>query len=225
VTLPNVFARMGPTGQFFGFLWFFMLFLAALTSSVSMLQPVIAFLEEGFGLKRHASCALLGLITTLGGGYVVYFSQGLVALDTMDFWAGTVLIFILAMVQAVLYGWVFGIERGHAELHKGAHIRVPWFVQIVLKYVTPVYLGAIFVGTLIQSGPGYLSGILSNPIVFATVLFMGVIIIFLMVLVGIAEKRWIKEGRYRLADQEGTPGEGRPDERITKKDQDWGIKE
>ncbi|MBN1851321.1 MAG: sodium-dependent transporter, partial [Pirellulales bacterium] len=52
--LPNVFAQM-PAGQFFGFLWFFMLFVAAITSSLSMLQPVIAFLEEGFGLKRHAS--------------------------------------------------------------------------------------------------------------------------------------------------------------------------
>ena len=49
-----------PAGRFFGFLWFFMLFVAAITSSVSMLQPVIAFFEEGFGLKRHASAAVLG---------------------------------------------------------------------------------------------------------------------------------------------------------------------
>ena len=39
-----------PLGHFFGFLWFGLLFLAALTSSVSMLQPAIAFFEEGFGL-------------------------------------------------------------------------------------------------------------------------------------------------------------------------------
>ena len=58
--LPNVFAVM-PAGRFFGFLWFFMLFMAAITSSLSMLQPVIAFLEEGFGLKRHASATFLGL--------------------------------------------------------------------------------------------------------------------------------------------------------------------
>src|SRR5690606_7050244 len=38
IALPNVFAAM-PGGQFFGFLWFFMLFLAAITSSLSMLQP------------------------------------------------------------------------------------------------------------------------------------------------------------------------------------------
>ncbi|MBW3541564.1 MAG: sodium-dependent transporter [Planctomycetes bacterium] len=142
--LPNVFAGMWG-GQFFGFLWFFMLFTAAVTSSVSMLQPVIAFFEEGFGLKRHASAAILGLLSALGCGFVLYHSKGLLALDTFDFWVGNVLIFILAMVQAIIYGWIFGIQRGHEEAHKGAHIRIPWFVQLMLKYVVPVYLLAIFV--------------------------------------------------------------------------------
>ena len=95
--LPNVFAQM-PYGRFFGFMWFFMLFLAAITSSLSMLQPVIAFLEEGFGLGRHASVAFLGLITAIGSGYVVYFSKDLVALDTFDFWIGTLMIVVLGLV-------------------------------------------------------------------------------------------------------------------------------
>ena len=73
--LPNVFAVM-PGGRFFGFLWFFMLFTAAITSSLSMLQPVIAFFEEGLGLKRHASATLLGLVSAMGSGFVVYFLKG-----------------------------------------------------------------------------------------------------------------------------------------------------
>jgi SNF family Na+-dependent transporter len=141
--LPNVFAVM-PAGRFFGFVWFFMLFLAAITSSVSMLQPVIAFFEEGLGLRRHASVALLGMITALGTAFTMYFSKDSEALNTFDFWVGTFLIFTLAMFQTVLYGWVFGIERGHEELHHGANIRVPWAVQLVLKYIAPAYLLVIF---------------------------------------------------------------------------------
>ena len=118
--LPNVFALM-PAGRLFGFLWFLMLFVAAITSSISMLQPVIAFLEEGIGLKRHASVTFLGLISFLGCGFVTFFSKDLVALDTLDFWVGSVLIFLLALFQAILYGWVFGIERGETEAHRGAH--------------------------------------------------------------------------------------------------------
>ncbi len=162
VALPNVFAMM-PAGQLFGFLWFFMLFVAAITSSVSMLQPVIAFFEEGLGLKRHASAALLGLVSALGCGFVMYFSKNLVALDTFDFWVGSVLIFVLAMIQAILYGWVLGIDRGEQEAHQGANMRIPRFIQYLLKYVTPVYLLAIFILFCFYKLPSYATTIWNSP--------------------------------------------------------------
>jgi len=105
---------------------------------------VIAFFEEGLGLRRHASVALLGLISAMGAGFVVYFSNGLLALDTFDFWVGTFLIYVLAMIQAIMYGWIFGIRKGEIEAHHGAHIRIPRFVQWMLKFVVPVYLLTIF---------------------------------------------------------------------------------
>jgi SNF family Na+-dependent transporter len=208
VALPNVFTRMWG-GQVVGFLWFLMLFLAAITSSVSMLQPVIAFFEEGLGLKRHASATFLGLVAALGCGFVLYFSHNLVALDTFDFWIGSVLIFILAMIQAILYGWVFGIRRGDQEVHKGAHIRIPWFVQLLLKFVTPVYLLAIFVLFCIYNLPGYVKTIGSDTAALSSLLFVGVILVFLMVLVHIAGRRWELEGRFaeleKLEKKEKTP--------------------
>ena len=190
--LPNVFAVM-PGGRFFGFLWFFMLFIAAITSSLSMLQPVIAFFEEGLGLKRHASATLLGLVSALGCGFVVYFSKGMLALDTFDFWIGTMLIFVLAMIQAIIYGWFFGIEKGHEELHRGAHIRVPWLVQIMLKYVTPTYLLAIFVGTCYTSAGDYAATLAQGGVPLMSVLFILTILAFLLLLIHIAGRRWDKE--------------------------------
>ncbi|MCG8448906.1 MAG: sodium-dependent transporter, partial [Pirellulales bacterium] len=186
--LPNVFAVM-PGGQFFGFLWFFMLFIAAITSSLSMLQPVIAFFEEGLGLKRHASATLLGLISAMGCGFVIYFSEGMLALDTFDFWIGTALIFVLAMVQAIIYGWVFGIDRGHEELHRGAHIRVPWLVQLMLKYVTPAYLVAIFIGVCVTQGPTYAETLSKGGVPLYSVMFIGAIFVFLLLLIRTAGRR------------------------------------
>lgn len=194
--LPNVFALM-PGGQFFGFLWFFMLFLAAVTSSLSMLQPAIAFLEEGFELKRHASVAVLGLITAIGAGFVVFFSEGLVALDMFDFWVGTLLIFVLGMVQVFLYGWVFGIERGEVELHQGAHIRVPRLVQYILKYVSPLFLGAIFIAFCINNVPNYIETISRNPVALLSIFFLLLILGFVGLLAHIAHKRWVQEGRFQ----------------------------
>jgi SNF family Na+-dependent transporter len=199
--LPSVFAMM-PFGRFFGCIWFFMLFLAAITSSLSMLQPVIAFLEEGLGLRRHASVALLGLITAFGSGFVVYFSKGLMALDTLDFWVGTLLIVVLAFVQSVLYGWILGIERGHEELHRGAHIRIPRFVQFMLKFVVPVYLLAILVGVAINNGPGYARQLADNQVALISVLFIAVVTVFITLLVHIAGRRWEAEGRYATLTKE-----------------------
>ena len=195
-TLPNVFAAMpAGTGRMFGFLWFFMLFLAAITSSLAMLQPVIAFLEEGLGLGRRASVSLLCLLTAAGSGLVVYFSKNMLALDSLDFWAGTILIFLLATIQTFLYGWVLGIERGEAEAHQGAHMRIPRFVQYVLKYITPCYLLAIFVGVCWVDGPKYAQKLATEPVAQISVVFIGAILAIILLLVYFAGRRWQAEGR------------------------------
>jgi SNF family Na+-dependent transporter len=202
--LPNVFAVM-PGGRFFGFIWFVMLFTAAVTSSISMLQPVIAFFEEGLGLRRHASVTLLGLVAALGTGFVIYFSRGMAALDTFDFWVGTMLIFLLAMFQSILYGWIFGIERGAEELHRGAHIRVPYFVQWVLKYITPAYLLAIFIGICFTQGRAYRDSLSAGGVPLYSILFILTILAFLLLLIHIAGRRWEREGRLKAIHDVGQP--------------------
>ncbi len=149
--LPNVFALM-PGGQFFGFLWYFMLFLAAITSSISMLQPVSAFIQEGLGVNRVTAATILAAMTGVGCSFTMYYSSGLGAIDTIDFWCGTFLIVVLALCQSIIYGWIFGVERGHEELRRGALIPVPKLVSYMLKYVTPVFLFVILIGTIADKG-------------------------------------------------------------------------
>lgn len=193
--LPNVFAQM-PGGQVFGFFWFFMLFLAAITSSLSMLQPVIAFFEEGLGMKRHISVTFLGMMTLLGAGFVMWFSKDMAALDTFDFWIGTALIFVLALVQSLMYGWIFGIKRGDFEAHQGAHIRIPWFVQLMLKFVVPVFLMVIFIMFLYENTESYIEKFKVDSVARNSIFIIVGFIVFLVLLINIAGKRWVKEGRY-----------------------------
>lgn len=141
--LPMVFSSM-PWGHLFAFLFFFLLFLAAVTSSLSMLQPGIAFIEEALGVGRRTSATLLGLITALGTGFVLYFSQDLKALDTMDFWVGTFLIYILATLQILIFGWVWGVEKGLEAANNGSSIQIPPSMGLVMKYLSPAFLLSIF---------------------------------------------------------------------------------
>ena len=141
--LPLVFAKM-PFGAFFGGAFFFILFLAAITSSISMLQPGIAFLEESLNVGRKVSVALLGLITTFGAGLVMYFTADLKALGTLDTWVGSFLLFVLATIQIIVFGWHWGIERGFKEMHYGSTLKVPAVFGFIMKWVCPVFLLTIF---------------------------------------------------------------------------------
>ena len=199
--LPNVFALM-PGGRIFGFLWFFMLFLAAITSSLSMLQPVSAFFEEGLGLKRSGSVILLGILTVVGCSFVVYYSKNLGALDNIDFWCGTFLIVVLATLQSIIYGWVFGTQRGAKELDSGGLIKVPGVVQVMLKYVTPVFLLVILGATIVNQSGGYVKNFQEDPVARYSVMMIGLALLFLMVTIGIAIARWSREGKFDSLNDE-----------------------
>jgi SNF family Na+-dependent transporter len=141
--LPLVFDQM-PFGNLFGFLFFFLLFLAAITSSLSMLQPGIAFLEEVLDIDRKQSVAILGLITAAGSAFVVYFSKDLKALDTLDFWVGTFLIFVLATIQILVFSWGHGVRSGLREASRGAAFPIPRLFIPVMKILCPAFLVGIF---------------------------------------------------------------------------------
>lgn len=212
--LPLVFANM-PLGQFFGFAFFTLLFLAAVTSSLSMLQPGIAFLEEGLGLNRKQSVTLLGLITAMGCLFVVYFSKDIKALDTFDFWVGTFLIFIMATTLIIVFGWVVGVETGWREAHRGAHLRIPGFFKWIIKYVSPAYLLIIFVlwilfnvlGWDLKTGTfqptGYIVDLIGGPnsppntAARLSVAVMVLVITFTFLLTALAGRRWDRLRGYQ----------------------------
>ncbi len=142
--LPVFFVSM-PLGSFFGFLFFFLLFLAAVTSSLSMLQPSMAYLEESLRLRRKFSTLMLGVMTFFITGFVVYFSEGLKAMDTLDFWMGQVAIYVFAMVQVIAFAWHFGVERGIRLANEGSIIKLPRLFAFVIKYLTPSVLLLVFI--------------------------------------------------------------------------------
>jgi len=187
--LPNVFALM-PGGQVVGFVWFFLLFLAAVTSSLSMLQPATAFLQEGFALKKATSVTLLGIVTAIGSAFVLYFSKAMVAMDTLDFWVGTLLIFTLGTIQVIVYGWVFGIKKGNEEMHRGAKIQIPWSVQLLLKYVAPTYLLLIFGAFCYVNVPEHVKQIQQNYVSRLSIIFVLIILAILLLLTHLGRKRF-----------------------------------
>ena len=191
-TFPLVFEHM-PLGRWVGFLWFFLLFLAAITSSLSMLQPAIAFLQEGLGLSRSRAASVLCGVGTAGTLFVVWFSKGLVALDTFDFWIGTFCIYLLASVQTFLFGWVFTPKRGLEELDEGAELRIPRIFGFVIKYVSPVYLLLVFSAWAYQDVGQRITSFREDPAVRWSILFLLAVLALFLWWIRLAVRRWRTE--------------------------------
>ena len=130
-------------GQIFGVLWFFLLFIAGITSCVALATPTISFLQEEFEWTRQrASYGVMGLALLLGLTQVVFYQHGF--MSEWDYWAGTFGLVVLATIEIFLFSYVYGIDRGWEEMHHGADISVPRIFKPIMKWVTPAFLVLLF---------------------------------------------------------------------------------
>lgn len=149
-TMPMVLGKL-PLSGLFQVIWFILLFLGGLTSSISLLQPGLSFCEDEMKWSRQKSSISLFVIFLVFGLVSVY---GLLAgaVDEMDFWAGNFSLVLFGTIMAVVFSWVVGIKKMWEELNVAADIKLPGFFRFVLKYITPTYLIVLLVLWFIFSG-------------------------------------------------------------------------
>ncbi|MFC2087621.1 sodium-dependent transporter [Bacteroidota bacterium] len=149
-TIPYLFSQWGPGwSEIAGFMWFGLLFLAGITSSLAMGSPFISFMEDEYQWTKKKSASVFGfIIFTLGLPTVLLFDYGV--FDEYDYWTGTFCLFVFAMLEIILFSWFFGLNKGWKEITKGADIRIPVIFKFVLKYITPFMLIIVFLGSLVK---------------------------------------------------------------------------
>ncbi|MBN1337790.1 MAG: hypothetical protein JXA03_00625, partial [Bacteroidales bacterium] len=149
-TMPFLFQNWGPIlAAIAGLSFFGLLFFAGITSSLAMGTPYMSFLRDEFNWKRKKAAWFFGgSILILGLPTVLFFQQGV--LDEYDYWAGSVALVLFALIETVLFSWVFGVKKGWKELTAGSDIKIPYIYKFIIKWVTPVLLIIVFAGSLIR---------------------------------------------------------------------------
>jgi SNF family Na+-dependent transporter len=148
--MPIIFQKL-PLGQIFGAMWFLLLFFAGITSSVALCSPAMAFLQDQMKLSRQKAAMVVGAaLVACGLPVVLFLGHGF--LDEMDFWAGTFGLVVFAMIEVIIFAWVFGMKRAWTEINEGADIRIPGIFKFIIQFITPVYLIGLLLFWGIQDG-------------------------------------------------------------------------
>lgn len=153
MTLPNIFPQMAG-GYFFGVMFFLLLALAALTSTISLLEVVVAFLVDSTKMARKAATVLatvsitaVGVVATLSNGilsHIIIFGDNI--FDFIDNTTANYFLTIAALISVIFLGWFFDKDKIYNQLSNNGTIKVAYdkMFNILIKYVAPIGIVLVF---------------------------------------------------------------------------------
>lgn len=156
ITLPNVFESM-KGGQFIGTFFFVLVALAALTSSISLMETVVSIIMEKFNMKRIPACivsiviiVILGMLSVLGySSWDTVTVFGYQFLDFFDFISNNIMMPIVALLTCILVGYVVKTKFVEDEVcvsqkkFSGRGI-----FNVMIKYICPICMMVILLTSL-----------------------------------------------------------------------------
>ncbi len=157
VSLPKVFAAMGPVGGVVGAVFFIMAVFATLTSCISVMEAITANCMEIFHVERKPTAAVLGLVYTvisviIALGYSIFYVEltlpnGSIAqlLDLMDYISNSCMMPFISLLSAILIGWIVGPKWISDEMEAdGSKMRRKGLYSVIIRFVAPVIMGVLF---------------------------------------------------------------------------------
>lgn len=159
VTLPKVFETF-PGGTYIGALFFILVLLAALTSSISLMETVVSIFIDKFGWKRNVTCLivligsiLLGLLSTLGYGIWADIKIiGMQFLDFFDFISNSVIMPIVALVTCIFVGYFIKPQTLIDEVEtENAKFKSKKMFVVMIKYISPIFILLILISSVLNA--------------------------------------------------------------------------
>ena len=157
VTLPKIFETM-PAGNVIGAIFFIMVFLAAITSSISLMETIVSIIMDKTKLSRRISCVIVfGFVILMGIpsslGFNVWSEVkilGLQFLDFFDFISNSVIMPIIAIITCIFVGYFIKPKTIIEEAELGNKPFTSRLFVVIIKYVAPICLVAILVSSILD---------------------------------------------------------------------------
>jgi len=148
-TLPSLFEGM-PMGHGVAILFFVALLLAALSSSISMTEEMVAFTLEHFGISRIKALLIVSSLLLVSGTFCALSGK---VFNLFDYVSANFMMTIGALLIVLFVGWKMGRELFVEEITNGGTLKIPPFIVnasfFLVKYVAPLVIAAIMVAALV----------------------------------------------------------------------------
>lgn len=155
VTLPNVFDSMAG-GQIVGVVFFLLVVLAAMTSSISLMETVVSMIQDRLKWKRLPSCLLVVGVSFLLGmlsifGYSIWSDFTIFKMQFLDFFdyiSNNIMMPIVALMTCILIGYVAKTTYVEDEISKNTVFRAKGMYRIMIRYICPLCMLLILFSSL-----------------------------------------------------------------------------
>lgn len=156
VTLPKVFNSM-PAGSFIGAAFFVMVFFAALTSSISLMETIVSIFHDKLKLGRKTCCIIvlaislaLGIPSSLGySAWAGVKILGMQLLDFFDFTSNSVLMPIVALCTCIFVGYFLKPKTLIEEVEISGKFKGKALFSVMIRYIAPVCILAILISSVL----------------------------------------------------------------------------
>lgn len=167
-----------------GFVFFFCLFIAGLSSSISMLESFATAALDKFNITREKLVTIISIVGFIGSACFASYAGFNFILDIVDAYVGNIVIAGLGLVEVILISYIYGTKKLREEANAYSDFKVGIWWDYLLKYFTPLLLGAVVITNVFNLITGLFDqdsiGVISN-IIFGwgtVVIMIGASIIF-----------------------------------------------
>lgn len=186
-----------------GFIFFFCLFIAGISSSISMLEAFTTAALDKFNMPREKMVSIISIIGFAGSACFATYAGFNFILDIVDAYVGNIIIAGLGLVEVILISYIYGTEKLREEANLYSDFKVGKWWDYLLKYFTPLLLGAVVITNIFN----LITGMFKQDAIgrMSNVLFgWGIVAIMIGVSIVFYRKKWSVEAPMNTSVSEVT---------------------
>jgi len=187
VAYPEVINVLGSFGRVVGPAFFITVFLAGITSILSMVEPISFCIQNKFNLTRKQSATYIIIIAAILS-LVFSTKYGSTLLDYVDTYINNVLALFCTIIECIIFTWIFDVKRTMKTLNeRSKSIKVGLWWIIIIRFILPICISIFWVGSLVDI---IKDGNVAKTVVFVITTVVMVVISAIFTIMKPTNKRW-----------------------------------